>query len=199
MLVPKDGSQKRKTIFFDRDGTLNVNYGYVHRRQDWVWIDGAIDVLKSLQDTGFALVIVTNQAGIARGYYQQSDVEALHQWMQAELAAEGIKISGIYFCPHHPEFGEIRQCACRKPQSGMLVKAANDLQLDLSESWIIGDQITDALAGLNVGTKAIVISTQSIQNILQTLPQDLDLPQKRIPDLTVASTLTAAATLILGH
>ena len=158
----------RKAVFLDRDGTLNVNFGYVHRRQDWEWIDGAIKALKSLQSAGFELVIVTNQAGIARGYYQPADVEALHDWMRAELAAHGVTLTGIYYCPHHPDFGETRHCSCRKPQAGMLVQAARDLRLDLRQSWIIGDQLTDAAAGLKAGTKAVVIGTQTTQDVLQS-------------------------------
>ena len=191
--------QKRKAVFLDRDGTLNVNYGYVHQQQDWVWINGAIEALKSLYDAGFSLVIVTNQAGIARGYYQHSNVETLHEWMKNELLAEGIELSGIYFCPHHPEFGEIKQCACRKPQSGMLVDAARDLQLDLENSWIIGDQMTDALAGLNLGTKAIVIGSQSMQDMLQIVPRDFCLFENMIRNLTVVPTITAAVDFILMH
>lgn len=159
----------RKAVFLDRDGTLNVNFGYVHRRQDWEWIDGAIKALKSLQSAGFELVIVTNQAGIARGYYQPADVEALHDWMRAELAAHGVTLTGIYYCPHHPDFGETRHCSCRKPQAGMLVQAAQDLRLDLEQSWIIGDQLTDAAAGLKAGTKAVVIGKQTTEDVLQTV------------------------------
>ena len=159
----------RKAVFLDRDGTLNVNFGYVHRRQDWEWIDGAIKALKSLQSAGFELVIVTNQAGIARGYYQPADVEALHDWMRAELAAHGVTLTGIYYCPHHPDFGETRHCSCRKPQAGMLVQAAQDLRLDLEQSWIIGDQLTDAAAGLKAGTKAVVIGTQTAEEFLQSV------------------------------
>ena len=159
----------RKAVFLDRDGTLNVNFGYVHRRQDWEWIDGAIKALKSLQSAGFELVIVTNQAGIARGYYQPADVEALHDWMRAELAAHGVTLTGIYYCPHHPDFGETRHCNCRKPQAGMLVQAAQDLRLDLEQSWIIGDRLTDAAAGLKAGTKAVVIGTQTAEDVLQSV------------------------------
>ena len=161
---------RRKAVFLDRDGTLNVNFGYVHRKQEWEWIDGAVAALKSLQDAGFALVVVTNQAGIARGYYQPSDVETLHDWMRAELAAHGVELSGIYYCPHHPDFGAVRQCSCRKPQAGMLVQAARDLQLDLAQSWIIGDQPSDALAGLVAGTKAVVIGAHTADEMLRALP-----------------------------
>ena len=187
-----------KAVFLDRDGTLNVNHGYVHNRNEWGWISGAISSLKALQDAGFALVVVTNQAGIARGYYQYEDVKALHEWMQSQLSEYGIHLAGIYICPHHPDFGSMRECRCRKPQSGMLIDAARDLQLDLVNSWIIGDQVTDALAGLNVGTKAIVVSTSSIEERLQSLPllQRKSLISSRL--IEVVPTIEAAVALILA-
>lgn len=147
----------RRAVFLDRDGTLNVNFGYVHRRQEWEWIEGALTALKSLYDNGFALVVVTNQAGIARGYYQPADVDALHAWMRAELSDHGIELSGIYYCPHHPDFGLRQPCSCRKPEPGMLIQAAGDLRLDLANSWIIGDQVSDARAGLRAGTRAVLV------------------------------------------
>ena len=188
----------RKAVFLDRDGTLNVNFGYVHRRQDWEWIDGAIKALKSLQSAGFELVIVTNQAGIARGYYQPADVEALHDWMRAELAAHGVTLTGIYYCPHHPDFGETRHCSCRKPQAGMLVQAAQDLRLDLEQSWIVGDQLTDAAAGLKAGTKAVVIGTQTINNLQLSLPMEKRLSAIQADRILLEPTIGAAAARILA-
>ena len=198
MSAAKGASPSQRAVFLDRDGTLNVNFGYVHRQNEWEWISGAVPALKALQDAGFALVIVTNQAGIARGYYLPSDVDGLHQWMQAELAAQGIALSGIYFCPHHPEFGQVRQCTCRKPQPGMLLQAANDLQIDLTQSWIIGDQITDALAGLNAGTKAVVIGTRSIQEMMQSLPVEQRIQISLIDQITVEPSIEAAAAFIVA-
>ena len=190
MSFSKNSSAKRKAVFLDRDGTLNVNFGYVHRKQEWEWISGSVTGLKHLQDAGFSLVIVTNQAGIARGYYQPSDVEALHEWMQAELLSEGVKISGIYYCPHHPDFGAVKHCSCRKPEPGMIIQAAHDLNLDLSTSWIIGDQYSDARAGLRAGTKAIVIGQAN--NISYPM-DDVSEAMHHAPDMT------AAVTIILAH
>jgi len=198
MSAAKGASPSQRAVFLDRDGTLNVNFGYVHRQNEWEWISGAVPALKALQDAGFALVIVTNQAGIARGYYQASDVEALHLWMQDELAAQGIVLSGIYYCPHHPDFGEIRLCRCRKPQSGMLVEAAADLALDLSRSWIIGDQMTDAAAGLHAGTKAVVIGTQSIDELKYSLPFEQRLSVIQADRLFMEATIWGAAARILA-
>lgn len=191
-------SKSRRAVFLDRDGTLNVNFGYVHRPKDWEWISGAVPALKALQDAGFALVIVTNQAGIARGYYPASAVEALHHWVQDELAAHGIGLSGIYYCPHHPDFGEIRQCGCRKPQSGMLLQAASELALDLSQSWIIGDQMSDAAAGLHAGTKAVVIGPQAPDDIQLSLPMELRLSAIQADRLFMEPTIGAAALRILA-
>ena len=191
-------STSRRAVFLDRDGTLNVNFGYVHRPKDWEWISGAVPALKALQDAGFALVIVTNQAGIARGYYPASAVEALHHWVQDELAAHGIGLSGIYYCPHHPDFGEIRQCGCRKPQSGMLLQAASELALDLSQSWIIGDQMSDAAAGLHAGTKAVVIGPQATDDIQLSLPIELRLSAIQADRLFMEPTIGAAALRILA-
>jgi len=198
MKARSDGVSGRRAVFLDRDGTLNVNFGYVHRRQEWEWITGAIDALKSLHEAGFALVIVTNQAGIARGYYEPEDVEALHDWMTSELAVHGVELTGIYYCPHHPDFGEIRQCDCRKPQPGMILRAAQDLDLDVHRSWIIGDQVSDALAGLNAGTKAVVIGSHSVEEFLHSLPSHHKSAQGQPERLFVEPTITAAVERILA-
>jgi D-glycero-D-manno-heptose 1,7-bisphosphate phosphatase len=198
MVAPSGEVSARRAVFFDRDGTLNVNFGYVHRRQEWEWITGAIDALKSLHEAGFALVIVTNQAGIARGYYEPEDVEALHDWMTSELAVHGVELTGIYYCPHHPDFGEIKQCACRKPEPGMLLRAAQELDIDLRNSWIIGDQLTDGLAGLSAGTKALVIGNQSAQDIHYFLKTQL-IPMLGCSErLFVEPSITAAVKRILA-
>jgi D-glycero-D-manno-heptose 1,7-bisphosphate phosphatase len=157
MKTRREDQRSRRAVFLDRDGTLNVNFGYVHRRQEWEWIEGAITALKILYDAGFALVVVTNQSGIARGYYQPDDVDTLHAWMWVELSDHGIELSGIYYCPHHPDFSLKHSCTCRKPEPGMIIQAAKDLQLDLKNSWIIGDQVSDARAGLRAGTRAVLI------------------------------------------
>jgi D-glycero-D-manno-heptose 1,7-bisphosphate phosphatase len=187
-----------KAAFLDRDGVINLDTGYVHRWDEFVFAPGAIAAMRDLQTAGFMLIVVTNQAGIARGYYQASDVEALHRWMQDELAAQGIVLSGIYYCPHHPDFGEIRLCRCRKPQSGMLLEAAADLVLDLSQSWIIGDQMTDAAAGLHAGTKAVVIGTQSIDGLKYSLPFEQRLSVIQADRLFMEATIWGAAARILA-
>lgn len=140
--------------FIDRDGVLNVDHGYVFRVQDFQWLPGAIDALAQLQHGGFALVIVTNQSGVARGLYTLADVDRLHAHLRADLAAHGVGLSAIYACPHHPE-GVVPayslHCACRKPMPGMIEQAAREHGLDLAASCLFGDKASDIEAGRRAG------------------------------------------------
>lgn len=156
---------RRRAVFLDRDGTLNVEKQYLFRVEDWEWIPGAVEALRMLTDLGFTLVVVTNQAGIARGYYSDVDVQRLHDFVADDLASQGLSIAAFYHCPHHPEFGEVRQCACRKPGAGMLLSAAADLDIDLSQSWMIGDKLIDVEAGRKASTKTILVRTGYGKNV----------------------------------
>ena len=153
-------SEKFKAAFIDRDGVINEEKDYVHRIKDFVFLPRAIDGLKLLRDAGYRLIVVTNQAGIARGYYDEASVKILHEHMSASLAAEGVFLDGIYFCPHHPQ-GRVEaytiKCGCRKPAPGMLLRAAHELHLDLAESVLIGDKLSDIVAGLKAGVGRTVI------------------------------------------
>ena len=126
----------RPAVFLDRDGTINVEKNYLYRYEEWEWIAGAQDAIARLNKLGFLVVVVTNQAGIARGLYQEQDVERLHQLIAAELKESGATIDAFYFCPHHPDFTDA--CSCRKPSSGMILEAARNLHIDLSRSWMVG-------------------------------------------------------------
>jgi D-glycero-D-manno-heptose 1,7-bisphosphate phosphatase len=143
----------RPAVFFDRDGTLNVEKNYLHRIEDWEWIDGAVAALARLQAAGFALVVITNQAGIARGLYDEAAVHTLHSWMREQLKTHGVTIDGIYFCPHHPDFtpNYAQVCQCRKPNPGMVLQAAREHGLDLGNSWVVGDRWSDLQAGEAAG------------------------------------------------
>lgn len=143
----------------DRDGTLNRDKGYVYRIEDWEWIPGAIDAIVSLKKAGFLVVVITNQAGIARGYYTETDMIDLHNTINQELKLRGTGIDRFYHCPHHPEFGLTRECACRKPMPGMIYKARQDLNIDLDHSWLIGDKTSDIEAGLAAGVRSILVMT----------------------------------------
>jgi D-glycero-D-manno-heptose 1,7-bisphosphate phosphatase len=146
-----------KAVFLDRDGTLNVDKGYAHRIEDWEWLPGAVDAIAALKKAGFLVIVITNQAGIARGYYSGADVTRLHAWMNEELEKYGTRIDGFYYCPHHPEHGG--ECECRKPRPGMLFQARQDFDIDFSRSWLIGDKASDIQASVAAGVKSILVLT----------------------------------------
>lgn len=149
----------KKAIFLDRDGTLNVDYGYVHDIDHFKFIEGAIDALRELQAMGYALVVVTNQSGIARGYFSEAEFLQLMEWFDWSLAEQGVELDGIYYCPHHPEGkGEFREdCDCRKPKPGMLLQAMKELKIDPAQSVMVGDKIEDLKAGLGAKVKTNVL------------------------------------------
>lgn len=149
----------KAAVFLDRDGTLNVDKGYVHRMEDWEWIPGAIGAITALKKAGFLVIVITNQAGIARDYYDEADMNNLHAIINMELQKHGATIDGFYHCPHHPEFGEERECECRKPMPGMIYEAERDLDIDLDHSWLVGDKASDIQAGLAAGVRSILVLT----------------------------------------
>lgn len=149
-----------RAAFIDRDGVINAERGYVYRIEDFELLPGAASGLRRLQQAGYAIVVVTNQAGIARGLYTVLQYETLTSHMVDLLAADGIAIAGVYFCPHHPTegVGEFRAtCNCRKPAPGMLLRAQRELGLDLSRSVIIGDKQSDIAAGRTAGVARCVL------------------------------------------
>lgn len=154
-------ANKVPAIFLDRDGTLNVDHGYVHEIDSFQFIDGTIEALQELKKMGFALVVVTNQSGIARGIFTEDQFMQLTEWMDWSLADRDVDLDGIYFCPHHPE-GTVeayrQQCDCRKPQPGMLLSAQAELNIDMHSSYMVGDKIEDMMAAqaAGVGTKILV-------------------------------------------
>jgi D-glycero-D-manno-heptose 1,7-bisphosphate phosphatase len=153
------GRVGRPAVFLDRDGTLNVEKNYLYRIEDWEWIPGAKDAVLLLNNAGFVVVVVTNQAGIARGLYAERDVQRLHAHMQAELNEVGAHVDAVYHCPHHPDHGLRVECNCRKPAPGMLLKAAVELQLDLGRSYMVGDRETDIEAARRSGVTPLLVLT----------------------------------------
>ena len=149
----------RPAVFLDRDGTLNVESGYVHRWENWEWIPGAIDAIAMLNRMELIVIVVSNQAGVARGYYDETAIQRLHNAVDRDLANFGARIDAYYYCPHHPEHGEIRECPCRKPAAGLLIQAAHDLDIDLARSWLVGDKATDIEAGIAAGVSPILVES----------------------------------------
>ena len=149
----------RAAIFLDRDGTINVEKGYLYRFEDWEWIPGAVEAIRRINLMGYLAIVVTNQAGIARGYYDAEAVHELHTKVDCLLERVGAHIDGYYYCPHHPDHGEFRSCTCRKPEPGMLLQACRDFDIDLNRSWLIGDKLSDIEAGLRAGVSPILVQT----------------------------------------
>ena len=158
-LIRMKGKRMNKAIFLDRDGTLNIDYGYVHEIDNFKFIDGAIDALRELKKMGYMLVLVTNQSGIARGYFSEEQFLQLTEWMDWSLAEQDVDLDGIYYCPHHPEGkGEYKEdCDCRKPKSGMLLQAIKELKIDPTQSIMVGDKVEDLKAGIGAKVKMNVL------------------------------------------
>jgi len=139
----------RRALFLDRDGVINSEINYLHRIKDFEFIDGIFKLCRHYQDLGYIIIVVTNQSGIARSYYSESDFNLLTTWMIEEFANNGVEIKKVYFCPHHPDI--TGDCSCRKPHPGMLLDAAKEFDIDLKNSILIGDKERDIEAALNAG------------------------------------------------
>lgn len=178
----------RPAVFLDRDGTVIDEVGHLGEPERVVVLPGVPTALGSLVEAGYALVVVTNQAGVARGFFTEKEVDAVNDRTAELLAAEGVRLDRSYYCPHHPDF--TGPCDCRKPAPGMLLRAAEDLDLDLSKSWMVGDHPSDAEAGRAAGARSIMVRTGH-----GLLPGANHGPP---PDVIVVDDLSAAANLIIG-
>ena len=138
-----------KALFLDRDGVINVEIDYLYKKEDFVFIDGILDLCKHYQDLGYMIIVVTNQSGIARGYYTEKDFNELTLWMISEFKKHSINIAKVYHCPHHPDI--TGPCQCRKPKPKMLFDAQKEFDIDMKNSLMIGDKERDIEAGLNAG------------------------------------------------
>lgn len=187
---------KRKIAFLDRDGTINVDKGYLYKIDDFEFTTGAVDALKLLTDSGYLIVICTNQSGIARGYYTEEDYHKLNHWMLEQLSIEGIKIAGTYYCPHLPDapLAEYRMdCECRKPKIGLFKQAVENLdqryQLDLFGSVAIGDKLRDISICTEVGCSGYLIGYNESTNIISNIQDRLNPHIRWTPDLLAAINL----------
>ena len=155
-------AQTRRAVFLDRDGTINEEREYLHRIDEFAFIPGVPEAIRRLKEAGFLVIVVTNQSGIGRGYYDEDALCALHRHLDAELARSGTAIDAYYFCPHHPSHAEgdyRRACSCRKPLPGMLLQAAADFGVDLAASYMIGDKLADVEAGRAAGCRPVLVRT----------------------------------------
>lgn len=141
-----------QAIFFDRDGVLNEEVGYLWEVDKFKWTDGARDAIKFCNERGILTIVVTNQSGIARGMYTAKDVDTLHDFMQQSLAEVGAHIDAFYYCPHHPEFDG--ECDCRKPKPGMILQACKDFNINPAQAILFGDSERDIKAAAAANLKA---------------------------------------------
>ncbi|MDX1304065.1 D-glycero-beta-D-manno-heptose 1,7-bisphosphate 7-phosphatase [Photobacterium sp.] len=151
----------KPAVFIDRDGVINVDHGYVHTVDDFEYVEGVFEACKKLKEMGYMLVLVTNQAGIARGMYTEDEFLRLTEWMDWNFVDHGVEFDGIYYCPHHPTegVGDYKQdCECRKPKPGMFISARDYLAIDMTNSVMIGDKAEDMIAAeaAEVGMKILV-------------------------------------------
>ncbi|MDR2935489.1 MAG: HAD family hydrolase [Candidatus Adiutrix sp.] len=174
-------------VFLDRDGTLNRDKGYVHLWADWEWLPGAPEALARLKGAGYKLVVVSNQAGVAKGYYSEEAVLELHRRVNLDLAGRGLPgLDAFHHCPHHPDYGG--PCSCRKPAPRLIRLAAAEQGLDMARSFMVGDKLSDAAAGLAAGCRPILVLTGHGRAEAAAAP----------PDIPVAEDLAGAARLILN-
>lgn len=151
------GRKLRRAVFLDRDGVLVRLVPYLSRVEEMELHDGVGEHLRRLEEAGFALVVITNQSAVARGILSQSRLEELHRSLREMLAGEGVTLDGVYACPHHPDF--TGPCDCRKPEPGLLLRAAEELRLDLSSSYLVGDRWDDLEAARRAGARGILVKT----------------------------------------
>ncbi len=180
----------KQAVFLDRDGTINVEKEYLFRPEDFEFTPGAVEAIKILNHAGYLVIVVTNQSGVARGYYKESDVLHLHKYIDNLLNARGARVDSWYYCPHHPNginpYNVI--CNCRKPMPGMLLQAAAEHSIQLSKSWMVGDKIADIEAGMAAGCRPLLVLTGYGSEISNELHSDIPVCQNL---LTAAMLITS--------
>ena len=164
----------RPALFLDRDGVINIEKNYLHKVEDFEFIDGIFALCKKYQALGYLIVVVTNQSGIARGYYSEEEFSLLTRWMVDVFNREGIAISDVYHCPHHPDISGV--CNCRKPEPGMLLEAAKKHNIDLKHSLLVGDSERDITAAYQAGVEETYLfspdaTTSAATKIIRSLKE----------------------------
>lgn len=169
----------RPAVFFDRDGVLNKDKHYLYKVEDFQWIPGAVEAIRYFNQQDYYVFVITNQSGVARGYYQEEDIQKLHGWMNEALARQQARIDDFFYCPHH-ETGTVpfysHKCCCRKPKTGMIEQAKEKYRIDMKHSLLIGDKDSDIECAKNAGILGIkftggnlleTVKSQEIQKVLE--------------------------------
>jgi D-glycero-D-manno-heptose 1,7-bisphosphate phosphatase len=183
----------RPAVFLDRDGTIIEDVGYLRDVSQIDLLPWAADAIRQLNEAGYAVIVITNQSGVGRGFYDEAHVQATHRALDAMLGERGARIDGYYYCPHYPESSDSRyggKCDCRKPAPGLLQRAAAELGLDLAASWMVGDWWRDVQAGIGAGTRTILVRTG---RSAEHRPAPPDAPR---PDAILNSLMEAAGWIL---
>ena len=157
----------KKALFLDRDGVINKDKSYLYKIEEFEFIDGIFELCKYFQKQGYLIIVVTNQSGIARGYYNEDDFKQLTQWMYDEFKANDVEITKVYHCPHHPNYSQ-KDCNCRKPKPGMLLQAAKEFNIDLANSLLIGDKERDIQAAIAAGVQQSYLYNPSKKRVISS-------------------------------
>ncbi|MBD1581551.1 D-glycero-beta-D-manno-heptose 1,7-bisphosphate 7-phosphatase [Pseudoalteromonas sp. S16_S37] len=181
-------SNKQKAIFLDRDGVINVDHAYVHKIEDFEFIDGVFEACQQFVAKGYIIVVVTNQSGIGRGYYNEQQFSQLSDWMCEEFAKHRVNISKVYYCPHHPHkaLPQFKQeCDCRKPSPGMLTQAIEEFDIDVTQSVMVGDKLSDieAARAAGLGKAILVESGQAFSDTVKSQADHVCASLKQVPNL----------------
>lgn len=176
-----------KAVFIDRDGVINQDLGrYVTKPEDFFFIGGVVEALKKLHKSEYKVIVITNQGGVGKGIYTEKNVSEIHKRMHELLEKEGVKLDGVYYCPHHPEEG----CECRKPRLGMVRRAIESLKIDPKKSFFIGDKTSDVKAGKDAGCRTFLVKTGYAGH---------DRLYDVEPDFVVSDLLEAVNTILSNH
>lgn len=182
-----DKDDMNKAIFLDRDGTINVEKHYLYKEEDFEFLPGVVETLADFKKNGYLLILVTNQSGIARGYYREEDMHRLHAFMQSKLDEKGAKLDAIYFCPHHPQaaVGAYRiNCNCRKPLGGLFDRAIEEWKIDVTASWAIGDKERDLRYPHQSGMKTILLQQEECESEYPVCKNWDEIRRKILPPTT---------------
>lgn len=183
--------EKRPAIFLDRDGTLNESVGYVNHPSRLRLFPWTVEAIRTVRDEGYLAVLVTNQSGVGRGFFPESLMHEVHGQLEALLKEAGTELDGIYSCPHRPSDG----CECRKPKPGMLLRAASELDCDLSRSWMVGDSLSDLEAGWAAGARSALVRTGFGEGTLRYESERWERP----PDLVAPNLHQALCSIFWGE
>jgi D-glycero-D-manno-heptose 1,7-bisphosphate phosphatase len=187
---------KNRAVFIDRDGTINVDVGYPSRVEQIEIYPSSFEAVRKIKAAGFLAVIVTNQSGIGRGFLTEADLTEIHGYVKSEFAVRGLRVDGIYYCPHYDLSSNReyrRNCSCRKPEPGMALRAAADLDIDLRRSYMVGDKVEDMLFGINIGAVPVLVRTG------YGTASEKTLKERGIQVGAVADDLLGAVNWILGR